>query len=744
MVNEFPNPYHKAIHGIVLDRFLPPYYEGSISALLQNLLSPGKMLFDPFGSHPLFALEAARSGFTVLVSSHNPILNLALKVFAIAPEQADFNRALAAFSTIKRGDEFLEQHLNSLYLTQCPICKEATPASAYLWQKHASVPTKKIITCNKCHQSGEYEIDHSDIQTLEIIGGAKLHQARALSSVADPDDALWQEIEQWMEIFPLRSLYTIINMANRIKGSIHDETLQLLLNALLINFCDYGNTLWDPENVHFRPKQLNVPSFYKEYNPWYLIPEWVTAWKQIDQPIPITTWPDISNQEGGSICLMPYRLKDSVQLIKNLPIKAVIGLIPRPSNAFWTLSAFWTGWLFGKPAVKNMAFAFTRKRYDWKWHANVLSASFNWVNQAILPSTPRILAAPELTPGFVSALFSAGYTAGWEPIHSTLNAQEQNLYSIWKAKTVQQKTTNSIILHQSIQQEMLNAVEQVNEPVPYLSLHTLYGIQVAKMGVPSPAGQEDNAFQNLQDGINAMFKSATSFYRLKDTVKEKQSGYWWLTGKNSFDHRLTQSERMEAFTSSVLWREKKLHQELFLGLSGYHFQGIFTPSVSAWMDYLEAYATPIGAGLWQLAENDIPENRAATAADILEKLTSLGKEYEYTVQQKNQQIHWEKNNQRVSFTVISSGICSPFFPEDFSTGKKINAIIFPGSKSKLVSTRLLLDPRYQHAVENCHLIKYRHILRLLQPGTGDIRQFLQALDDDQPDVEDMRQMSLFG
>ena len=49
--------------GLPLDRFLPPYYPGSISDWLQRFAPPGSLVFDPFGQDPYVNLALARAGF---------------------------------------------------------------------------------------------------------------------------------------------------------------------------------------------------------------------------------------------------------------------------------------------------------------------------------------------------------------------------------------------------------------------------------------------------------------------------------------------------------------------------------------------------------------------------------------------------------------------------------------------------------------------------------------------------------
>ena len=95
--------------------------------------------------------------------------------------------------------------------------------------------------------------------------------------------------------------------------------------------------------------------------------------------------------ESGGICIYEGRLKDLAEEVKKeIPIKAVIGSVPRPNQAFWTLSALWAGWLWGHEAVEPYKLALRRRRYDWAWNATALNAAFTHLFE-LLPSGHTVL-----------------------------------------------------------------------------------------------------------------------------------------------------------------------------------------------------------------------------------------------------------------------------------------------------------------------------------------------------------------
>jgi hypothetical protein len=76
---------------------------------------------------------------------------------------------------------------------------------------------------------------------------------------------------------------------------------------------------------------------------------------------------------------------------RQLPICAAIGALPRSNQAFWTLSALWAGWLWGRDGVEPFQVALRRRRYDWTWSATALHAAFTHLAE-LLPLGTRVLA----------------------------------------------------------------------------------------------------------------------------------------------------------------------------------------------------------------------------------------------------------------------------------------------------------------------------------------------------------------
>ncbi len=130
----------------------------------------------------------------------------------------------------------------------------------------------------------------------------------------------------------------------------------------------------------------------------------IKLWVETASKVVCKAWSAIDRREipeSGGICIYEGRLKDLAQEAKKeLPIAAVIGSLPRPNQAFWTLSALWAGWLWGHEAVEPYKVALRRRRYDWAWNATALNAAFNHLFELLPLGTQFFGLLSELSPPF--------------------------------------------------------------------------------------------------------------------------------------------------------------------------------------------------------------------------------------------------------------------------------------------------------------------------------------------------------
>ena len=238
-----------------LSRFIPPLEEGVVSAWLPLHTQAGTWLLDPFGFSPRLVLEAARTGYRVLVTVNNPITRFLLEMSANPPSESDFKAALADLAVVKKGDERLQGHLQSLYLTPCEKCGKETQAQSFLWRKGEDEPYARVYKCSHCQDEGERVATGQDIDRARRIAATDgLHRSRAFERVAKLDDEDRIYAEEAIEHYLPRPLYFLTTVINRLESLDLTPERRRALSALILAACDAGNTLWGHPSERPRPR----------------------------------------------------------------------------------------------------------------------------------------------------------------------------------------------------------------------------------------------------------------------------------------------------------------------------------------------------------------------------------------------------------------------------------------------------------------------------------------------------------
>jgi hypothetical protein len=299
-----------------LSRFTPPLEEGVIARWLSLHAPIGNWLLDPFGFSPRLTLEAARAGYRVLVTANNPVTRFLLEISAEPPSEADFKAALADLAVVKKGEERLGAHLQSLYLTSCDKCGREIQAESFLWRKGDDAPYARIYKCPHCEDSGERVATGQDIDRAKKIASTDgLHRSRAFERVAALDDEYRVYAEEAIAHYLPRPLYFLTTIINRLDSLNLTPERRRALSALILVACDAGNTLWGYPSERPRPKQLNIPSQFREHNLWIQLERGLSLWSETGSGVVLEAWPKRIPESGG-ICIYEGRLRDLAHEVK--------------------------------------------------------------------------------------------------------------------------------------------------------------------------------------------------------------------------------------------------------------------------------------------------------------------------------------------------------------------------------------------------------------------------------------------
>ncbi len=428
-------PGHPTEKPELFSRYLPPIRDGVVSTWLRMNTPPGAWVLDPFGASPRLALEAAQAGYRVLVAANNPIIRFILEIVADPPTEDALKASLAELAASYIGNERVEPHIRALYNTICACCGQEISADAFLWEHGIPTPYARIYTCPFCGDTGEHPCTSYDAEHIAKLSGSGLHKARALERVVAFNDQDREHVEQALSVYSPRAIYALITLINKMEGLNTTSEGHKQLAALLLYTFDQANSMWKPQAQPERRRQLAIPRHYRENNVWNAMEEGIGKWKA-GQPsgtpsVPLAIWPKLP-PPGAGICIFEGRLANLIDSIIDMDIASVCTALPRPNQAYWTLSALWAGWLWGREAVGTFKSVLHRQRYEWAWHASALSSVFKQLSHSLKPSTAVFGLIGEAEPGFLGSALVAAAVGGCRLESMALRPEEKQAQMIWK------------------------------------------------------------------------------------------------------------------------------------------------------------------------------------------------------------------------------------------------------------------------------------------------------------------------
>ena len=717
-----------------LARYLPPLPEGVAPAFLAQHAGPGSWVLDPFGAAPRLGIEMARYGYRVLVAVNNPVTRFLFELNADPPSVTDLRAALADLAAARKGDERLETHLQSLYLTNCTKCQRTIQADAFVWERGAKSPSARIYRC-PCGEAGEFPITEADQERASLMAATEgLHRSRALERLAGSDDPDRVHAVEALECYLPRAVYVLTTIINKLDSLSLPLERRRGLMALILSACDEANTLWPYPTERPRPKQLTVPPRFLEKNIWRALEQAVDDWTNSAAPLPLTVWPALPPESGG-VCIFEGPLRDLAPRLNEIPMGAVVTALPRPNQAFWTLSALWAGWLWGREAVGAFRSVLRRRRYDWNWHAGALQAALKNLSTHLPLNTPVFAFLAEAEPSFLSAALLAASGAGFDLHGLAIRSRHDPLQIVWyrRAFTLENKDQ---IDTEVVRKGMLDALLQRGEPMPYLHLHAASLIAMAE---DHTLNWREEALAQLHIPIQAALTGAEFVHH--GASENPELGLW---GLSAWDVDLEPfPDRIEV--SAVRFLQKKTDcslDELEASLDA-EFTGLDTPSLGLLQAVLASYAIEKN-GRWEIRPEDSPSARRADLESAAQTLEAIATRLGYSaVRQESprRMVIWQEAGRNVaSFHLLASAVCGRLLRQPPEPSER-HLLVLPGGRAGLLAYKFQRDPSLKPLADSWRILKFRALRRLGSSPTLNKAEWEKELSADP--LEPPEQMKLF-
>ncbi len=730
-----------------LARYLPAMPAGMVLSWLEQNASLGDLILDPLGATPALALEIARAGYRVIVANNNPIGSFMLQILASAPQKSEFQAALSELASVRRGDERLEIYLQSLYRTECANCGQSVIAQAFLWNRDEKQPYARLYHCSHCGDEGERPITPGDLKRLESLGSDQLHRSRALGRVSLEKDLAAARAKEAIDMYLPRPLDFLLTLMNKIEGMAASPERTRLLLALALSAADSGNNLWPYPSGRNRPRQLSTPPQFRETNLWTAMEAAIDDWC-IPQarPLPLTFWPELPPREGG-ICIYQGRLRSLLPLPDDVRLQAAVMVVPRPNQAFWTLSAVWSGWLWGRQAVLPLKSALERRRYDWQWHTNALQNAFAALRKHVPDGFPLFGLMPELVPGFLSAAMIATHASDFLIDGLALRSDQAFGQATWIAgKSRYGLSANNI---EVTAREAIQAhLQQRGEPTTYLLLHAASLIKILQEGIlpVSTNGVPGDGVSVIQSSIDRVFADSAFLKRYESQSQSNESGQWWLVNSSEVSTP-SLSDQVEMALVRCLDKNGSISVGDLETALHTRFPGLLTPPSNLIRACLESYSepTPQSRECRQLRAQEKPAARKQDILEVRGKLIELGRKAGYILSGENPLVWADPNSETAYlFYLFASSMIGRFVlsPPPIPPNRCI--LVLPGSRSNLLAFKLAHDSHLAEAsAQGWRFLKFRHVARLLELPDITRARFDELLAQDPIHWEEVTQMRMF-
>ncbi|HUG33819.1 MAG TPA: hypothetical protein VMJ90_03540, partial [Anaerolineales bacterium] len=533
--------------------------------------------------------------------------------------------------------------------------------------------------------------------------------SRSFERVAKLDDEDRVYAEEAIQHYLPRPLYFLSTVINRIDGLNLTLERRRALNALILVACDAGNTLWDHPPVRPRPKQLNIPNQFREHNLWIQLERGLSLWTETGAGVVVEAWPRKLPDEGG-VCIYEGRLKDLAHEVKKeIPIAAVIGAVPRPNQAFWTLSALWAGWLWGREAVEPYKLALRRRRYDWAWNATALHAAFAHLFEVLPLGTPFFGLMPEPEPFFLTSALTAAGVAGFDLKSVALRTEHDPIQILWNRGEHLKREANEADVN-AVRQAIRSHLMERGEPASYLHVHAAGLIDLVESHALKSKSQEfDEALRKTNSLIELALSGDDTFIHYS-TGESVDTGVW---GADLSPHSESLSDRVEVAIVTFL---QKSPASIYLEIEDDlypRFPGLLTPSKAMIYAVLDSYAERESASL-KLRVEDVASARRNERDTIIPMLELVGKRLGYSTSLLEKNHVWEENNSiEFVFYVLASALVghaiaeTPYSPEQ-------TFLVIPGGRASLIAYKAGRDPALAARLKNYRLVKYRLLRAMLE------------------------------
>jgi hypothetical protein len=402
------------------------------------------------------------------------------------------------------------------------------------------------------------------------------------------------------------------------------------------------------------------------------------------------------------------------------PIRGVVMVYPRPTPQFWSLSALWSGWLWGQEAAAPLRGILSSRDLDWPWMTHATQITLEDLNDVLSEEIPVLGFMPDAEISSLLSWTSGSLAAGLQCNGLALEPDLHQGQSAWTINPSRSDPADIINHRVLIRRAGLDALQKAGEPKHTLALYSAAMANLARAGFPEPDSPMTDAGGYYEQLLKDFEENIA--YR-QGFLHYPQINSWWHQELDLVP--LTQSDQVEIQLVRALLEgngqtlESDLYQEIYTA-----FPGADTPRAGLIEACLTSYAERITGqpAAWKLNPNDYPSNRHNDMEEMEEILTSIGSALGYQTHTEDAPgnlslVIWEAGGaEGERFYISASGLLNKIVTLG-ETDREQGWMILPGSRASLIHYKIRQNPLLAEVIqENWQLVKYRHLRRLHEQG----------------------------
>jgi len=729
-------------HPFPLQNLLPPLPINVFQSWVDENQLGDHYLIDPISAHPLLPVILAQHGCRVLAARSNPINWLMSEVSCAENCREQIRTSVNKLLVQRKDGQALEDLIKPIYMTICAGCGREIQAEGFVWEKENRLPTSRVYSCPLCGDAGERDITDWDIKHLAQLGKLDIHLSRAMQKVTPEQTYEKRTIEEALACYPLRALYVCMLLVNRLTALEIEKDHRKFLQAALLTVFNDAHALRHWPIRDYRFLQFALPQRYFEKNLYTSLLHAEQGWPDTRTTIPISYWPNLPPENGG-ICFFQTSLAEKKPIFEKIHPVDVITVFPRPGQTYWTFSAIWAGWLWGKNAVKPIRSALRRRRYGWFWFARAINQSAQRIH---FPASqkPRIFGVfPFYTPNLAYGLFAGMHSAGFLLKGAAFREERNILQAEWSfSGELKNDRTETFPISDTIS----HCLQGINEPLDFQNILMRIVIQtwLEKQTIKSVADIKDDAFSDLNEGVKSLVDKPGLL--LSAAAVEPQNAKRFLFYKREGD--LTPlSEKVEHWIKHLLQQSNEISMRSIDRLACMQFYGHRTPPEELTSIIVAAYADHEDEVIstYQLREKEISQVRETDMQEIAQLISGIGRTLGNITEGKEVLTWKDHKTQSVVYDFFIS--CSANLSDTLLASaiheNAQHVFVYPASRAGLIHYRLQHDFRLAEAMkEGWHLVKFRHIRRLAERESITLDAWQDLLDRDPPMREPPAQLQI--